>query len=211
MVDLHSEHTHELGDTGLFLEALRDRFKDVIRQRGRSVADYVRDFCQVVGKLRAWPERLLVHHFRVGLDRTLCQACAYWDLPHRLNDWYQVATELDAELRECRPQGEVGPRPWRFTERSPVTNRVVPVLVSVPPERAAWPLIQCLRCGQPIHRTAECPALAPQAKVGSSGSGKTKKSPRKIPEKSRAAFQVVEVTSGPGEGIGGRGAPADFL
>lgn len=71
-----------------------------LKQRGRSADDYVREFRRVAGKLRVWPERLLVHQFKVGLDCTLYQACAYRGLPYQLSNWYQAVVELDAELRE---------------------------------------------------------------------------------------------------------------
>lgn len=53
VADLHSDHARELADAGLFLEALRSRFKDVswvqctegellaLKQRGWPAADYV--------------------------------------------------------------------------------------------------------------------------------------------------------------------------
>lgn len=94
--DLYSDHTRELGDSGLFLEALRTRFEDVsqvqraeaevvgLRQCGRPIVDYVREFHQVASKLRSWPECLLVHHFRAGLDGPLRRACIVRGIPNRL-------------------------------------------------------------------------------------------------------------------------------
>lgn len=85
--DLYSDHARELADAGLFLEALRSRFEDVFRvqqteaeilvlkQRGRSPAEYIRDFRRPIGRLQSWPECLLVHQFRAGLCRDLRQAC----------------------------------------------------------------------------------------------------------------------------------------
>lgn len=81
--------------------------------------DYIWEFCQLAGKLQQWPEQLLVHQFKAGLDQSLCQACAYQGLPPWLNEWYREATELDTELRECCPKGNLEPRAWRFPERFP--------------------------------------------------------------------------------------------
>lgn len=135
---------------------LQDRFEDMTRaqraegeilalkQRGRLVADYVQEFRWIAGKLWLWLERLLVHHFKAGLDCTLRQACAYRDLPPpQLKEWYQAATELDAELRECRPKEEVGPRPRRVPERQPIISQMGPTLASAPPETLAQLPIQC--------------------------------------------------------------------
>lgn len=89
VADLHSKHTWELGNAGLFLEALQGRFKDATRaqwaeeeflslkQRGRPVVKYIREFRQIAGKLQIWSKQLLVYHFKVGLDSMLRQACAY--------------------------------------------------------------------------------------------------------------------------------------
>lgn len=113
VADLHSQHTRELGNTGLFLKVLREQFKDAtsaqraegdiveLQQWGRLVADYLRNFHWLAGKLRGWPEWLLVHHFKVGLDRMLCEACVYRGLPPRLGTCYLAATELDAKLWVC--------------------------------------------------------------------------------------------------------------
>lgn len=79
----------ELANVGLFLEALRRPFEDssrmqvaegelmALKQWGRPARDYVKEFCTLAGRLRAWPERLLVHQFRSGLDRELRQASVY--------------------------------------------------------------------------------------------------------------------------------------
>lgn len=70
VTDLYNEHGRELGDIGLFLVALREQFEDTTmaqraegellaaRQRGRPVADYIREFRRLSGKLRGWPELL---------------------------------------------------------------------------------------------------------------------------------------------------------
>lgn len=89
VADLHSEHARELTNVGMFLESLMGRFEDetrtqgvegeiaAIKQRGRSAKEYIKEFKKIAGRLRVWPERLLVHQFHMGLDRELRQACIY--------------------------------------------------------------------------------------------------------------------------------------
>lgn len=81
--DLHSEHARELTNIGMFLESLRKWFKDetwmlaaegqilLMKQHGRPTRDYVKEFKKVAGRLRTWPEWLLIHHFYLGLNRVL--------------------------------------------------------------------------------------------------------------------------------------------
>ncbi|KAK9402123.1 RTL1: Retrotransposon-like 1 [Crotalus adamanteus] len=110
--DLYSNHARELVDIGLFLDALKTRFEDPtrlqraeaqlvgLRQRGRPVQDYIRDFPKVAGRLRSWPDRLLVHHFRTGLDIDLRRACVVRGIAGRLSEWFKAVVELDVGLRE---------------------------------------------------------------------------------------------------------------
>lgn len=112
--DLYSDHARELGDVGLFLDALQAQFEDVARvqraesevvglqQHGRPVVDYVHEFRWVASRLRLWPEQMLVHHFKVGLDGALRRACVVRGIPHLLQEWFQVAVELDVGLRDSR-------------------------------------------------------------------------------------------------------------
>lgn len=98
VVDLYTEHAQEFGDADLFLESLRDHFKDVtqaqlvegeilaLKKRGRLVADYVQEFCRITSKLRPWLEWLLIHHLKADLDHTLHQACAYRGFSHQFNE-----------------------------------------------------------------------------------------------------------------------------
>lgn len=100
MADLHSDHGPKLTDVRLFLESLGAQFEDqtrtqvsegglmALKQRGRPAKEYVNDFRQLAGWLCAWPEQMLVHQFHLGLDRDLQQACVYWGLPPRLNEWF---------------------------------------------------------------------------------------------------------------------------
>lgn len=100
VADLHSDHAHDLTDVGLFLEGLRAQFEDdsrtqqaegelvTLNQRGRPAKDYVKEFWMIAGRLRAWPEHMLVHQFHLGLDRDLRQACVYRGLPPCLSEWF---------------------------------------------------------------------------------------------------------------------------
>lgn len=77
--DLYSDHAAELGDMGLFLSTLQKRFEDntraqqaegdllKVKQRGRPILKYIKEFRWLVGKVRGWPERLVVYHLKVGL------------------------------------------------------------------------------------------------------------------------------------------------
>lgn len=79
--------------------------------------DYVHEFRQVVGRLRSWPGRLLIHHFRVGLDGVLLRVCVVRGIPNQLQDWFWVVVELDTGLQEFWGGTEDPPRPWRAVER----------------------------------------------------------------------------------------------
>lgn len=118
VADLHSEHARELTNVGMFLESLRGRFEDetrtlaaegqivTMKQRGRPAKEYIKEFKKAAGRLWAWPEQLLVHHFHLGLDRELRQVCLYRGLPPRLSKWFKAMVELDVGLRAFRPWGE---------------------------------------------------------------------------------------------------------
>lgn len=89
VASLHDEDSPELGNAEVFLEELWARFQDETRaqwaeveirglkQRDWSVKEYVREFRRVAGKLRYWPERLLVYHFKKGFDKELRWVCIY--------------------------------------------------------------------------------------------------------------------------------------
>lgn len=110
VADLYTDHARELADTGPFLETLQSRFEDVsqvwwaegellaLKQQGCSTAKYIHEFQRVAGRLRSWPERLLVHQFWAGLDQDLHQACVFQGIPSQLQDWFRV-------VGRCRPAG----------------------------------------------------------------------------------------------------------
>lgn len=111
-MDLHADHARELMDVGLLLEGLRTHFEDettaqvaegelvASKQRGTPAKDYVKEYRRLASRVHTWPERMLVHHFHLGLDRELRQACLYRGLPLWLSEWFRVAIDLDVGLRE---------------------------------------------------------------------------------------------------------------
>lgn len=199
---LHSDHTRELSNVGTFLGALRTRFEDVsrirraegevlgIKQRGRLAAEYVREFRRVASKLWTWPERLLVHQFRAGLDRDLRQACVYRGIPEKLQAWFQIVTDLDTGLQEFRPRSDIQQGPRRNPERP---RPIGPA--SAPPGGLPRPTFCCFRCNLPGHRAAECPEPLPKGRVEMG----EKSTPKRIPERSRAAKQHIESPMSRGE------------
>ncbi|KAM3848292.1 uncharacterized protein M6D78_004949 [Vipera latastei] len=197
--DLYTDHARELADAGLFLEALRSRFEDVFRvqraeaevlalkQQGRPTLEYIRDFRRVVDRLRSWPERLLIHYFRAGLDRYLRQACVFRGVPNRLQEWFRVVVELDMGLQEFQRKAEDPPAPRRaaWRQRDDGGRTQAPVSGSSgPPPRSAF---RCFRCNQPGHRAAECSVPIPRGIP--STSGKPGPTAKKATERSRAVQQ----------------------
>ncbi|KAK9391826.1 hypothetical protein NXF25_017413 [Crotalus adamanteus] len=176
--DLFGEHATELADVGAFLEALRLRFEDstrtqraeaeivTLRQGGRPVREFIKDFQRVAGRLRSWPEKLLVHHFRHGLDVELRQACLVRGVPSRLSDWYKAVTELYAGLQEIGPAAAVPhPAPSRQFANRPTQVGLPAQPVPAQPGISAQPMppgaprgtFRCFRCNKPGHRVAQCP------------------------------------------------------
>ncbi|KAK9407763.1 hypothetical protein NXF25_006537 [Crotalus adamanteus] len=163
--DLFSDHAGELADIGSFLDALIARFEDSTRvqraeaeivglkQAGRPIREFIREFQRMAGHLRTWPERLLVHHFRNGLDKELRQACIMRGVPCRLHDWYKVVTELHTGLQELR-SGMGDPAPFQQAGGKPkdVGDQF---RVAVP--AATRGTFQCFRCNKSGHRAAQCP------------------------------------------------------
>lgn len=134
------------------------------RQRGRPVVEYIREFRRLAGKVRGWPEKLLVHQFKTGLDRTLRQACVTRGLPPCLVAWAQATTEIDAELcREDRSRFE-WPVRWRALSEQPTRTGPVPQQPVSPASPKATPMrsgpvrsvLICFRYGTPGHRAVEC-------------------------------------------------------
>ncbi|ETE60516.1 hypothetical protein L345_13742, partial [Ophiophagus hannah] len=114
----YKEHSNDLEDVGVFLPALKDHFEDTtwvqraeseilaVRQWGRPVAEYIREFWQLASKVSGWPETFLVHQFKAGLDKSISQACVYRGLAPHLVAWFQAATEPATELQNDRNKTE---------------------------------------------------------------------------------------------------------
>lgn len=93
VTQLHDEDVPELGNINTFLKELRAMFKDdsqalqakaeihEIKQRGQPTKEYIQEFRRVAGKLRQWPEKLLLHFFKEGLDCELLHVCIYRGVP----------------------------------------------------------------------------------------------------------------------------------
>lgn len=210
VADLYSDHARELTDIGLFLESLRARFEDdsqtqqaegelvSLKQRGRPARDYGKDFWAIAERLRAWPERMLVHQFHLGLDRELKQACVYRGLLPRRTEWFRAAVDLDISLKEFRFKGIAGTtQPRRATDRPPTTrDSGRPSMTTGTSESTRRAPFRCFRCNQVGHRALDCPfpPLQPSTSCIPVTSGKERA--RTTPERSRAASQALPSESG---------------
>ncbi|KAK9401553.1 hypothetical protein NXF25_012267 [Crotalus adamanteus] len=160
--NLFTDHARELADIGSFLDALRACFEDPTRvqraeaeiiglkQAGRPIREFIREFQRVAGRLRTWPERLLVHHFRNGLDKELRQACIIRGVPCRLHDWFKVVTELYNGLQECRSGTGSSVTFWQASSKPKDVGDQFPG--SVP--SIARGIFRCFRCNRPGHWAA---------------------------------------------------------
>ncbi|KAK9395789.1 Retrotransposon-derived protein PEG10 [Crotalus adamanteus] len=164
-----------------------------LRQRGRPAKDYIREFQKLAGRLRSWPDRLLVHHFRNGLDNEIRRACIVRGIGGRLTDWFKAAMELDIGLREHSSGRENRPPPRRSQDQP--TGRTAQAAPETVRPKAVF---RCFRCNRPGHRAAECglPAIpgTPTA-IGKPGS-----TPQKTAEKSRVAHQMGQTPIQPPSG-----------
>ncbi|KAK9398714.1 Retrotransposon-derived protein PEG10 [Crotalus adamanteus] len=154
-----------------------------LRQRGRPAKEYIREFQKLAGRLRSWPDRLMVHHFRNGLDNEIRRACIVRGIGGRLSDWFKAAMELDIGLREHTGGRENKPPSRRGQD--PLIGHMVQ---ATPDATRSKTTFRCFRCNRPGHRAAECglPAvLGTPTAIGKPGS-----TPQKMMEKSRIAHQA---------------------
>lgn len=77
-----------------------------IRQGSQPMAEYIWEFWRVAGKLRHWPEWLLVYHFKNDLNSELFHACLSWGIPYQIHDRYRMATVIDLDMREYKNHGD---------------------------------------------------------------------------------------------------------
>lgn len=149
--------------------------------------EYVRNFRQVAGRLRSWPEHLLVHHFWAGLDWELRQACVIMGVPNQLQEWFQVVVELDTGLQEFRRRGEDPLTPWRVVESPRDDSHRAQAPVPGPSGPPPRPMFRCFQCSQPGHQAAECPVPVPWSSP--SAPGKSGSMPKRTTEWSQAVQQ----------------------
>ncbi|KAK9411283.1 Retrotransposon-derived protein PEG10 [Crotalus adamanteus] len=164
-----------------------------LRQRGRPAKEYIREFQKIAGRLRSWTDRLLVHHFRTGLDTDIRRACVVRGVGGRLADWFRAAVELDIGLRE-HPSGRENRPPPRRSQDQP-TGRTTQTVSDTACLKAVF---KCFRCNRPGHRAAECGIPAPTSTptaIGRPGS-----TPQKTAEKSRVAYQTGQTPIQPSSG-----------
>lgn len=55
-----------------------------LKQGKQPLMEYIQDFCHLARLLRNWPECMLVHHSREGLNKKLYQNCLPRGVPHNL-------------------------------------------------------------------------------------------------------------------------------
>ncbi|ETE60848.1 Retrotransposon-like protein 1, partial [Ophiophagus hannah] len=186
VADLYAEHSQELGDVGLFLDALRMTFEHhtqaqqaegeifEARQRGRPV--------RLAGKLSGWPEQLLVHQFKAGLDQALRWAYVYHCLLPCLVEWFQAATELEPKLKDDKARGEP----------TPAGPKGQPACLPTTPskQQASRSPMLCFQCKKPGHRAADCPAATTVATADLSAARPGKRLPNKPPEQVWSTLQL---------------------
>ncbi|KAK9401689.1 hypothetical protein NXF25_010045 [Crotalus adamanteus] len=200
--DLYSDQARELTDVGLFLEALRARFDDPTRlqraeaqivglkQRGRPVKTYIREFQKAAGRLRSWPDRLLIHHFQAGLDSDIRRACAVRGVVGRLVDWFKAAMELEFGLRDRPDVRADRPPARRAPDRSGEGSTQ-----AVPGTTRPKPVFRCFRCNRPGHRAAECGITDLTELTGTpTAIGRPGVTPKRTAEKSRVASQTAQTS-----------------
>ncbi|KAK9411889.1 hypothetical protein NXF25_003064 [Crotalus adamanteus] len=157
-----------------------------LRQRGRPVQEYIREFQKVAGRLRSWPDCLLIHHFRAGLDTDIRRACVVRGVVGRLVDWVKAAVELDLGLRDHPGVREDRPQSCRNQDQpGGSTNQTIPGTVR---PRSVF---RCFRCNRPGHRAVECGVTKPTGTP--TAIGRPGVTPKKTVEKSRVAYQTGQV------------------
>ncbi|KAK9406629.1 stanniocalcin-2 [Crotalus adamanteus] len=133
--------------------------------------------------------RLLVHHFRTGLDIDLRRACVVRGIVGRLSEWFKAVVELNVGLRELPGAREVRLQPRKGQDQSKDSTNQMPSSNARPK-----PVFRCFRCNRPGHRAAEC--TFPESTNIPTGVGRPGTTPKKMTEKSRVAHQVGQTAPG---------------
>lgn len=143
---LHDEGAPELGDPDMFLGELRTCFGNImqtrraendvhnVKQGGPSVAEYIREFQKIAGRLRHWSEQLLTHYFRDGLNQELFYMCLPRGIPNQLHDWYQLVTKMELDLREYKGCWRPKAHPKKSQERLTLGRRAPTMPPPIPDE-----------------------------------------------------------------------------
>ncbi|XP_034275328.1 uncharacterized protein LOC117666666 [Pantherophis guttatus] len=202
IAELHNERAPELEDMDDFIQLMRVRFSNVtqqveaehqittLRQAGRPAKEFVWEFQRLAGKLRDWPEQLMVHTFKEALDPDLRQACSIRGTPTQIQAWYENAVALDLDFQPPRkPTAEK-------MAKQPLGRRVEPKKTAEPPP-ARPGTIKCYRCGQQGHRALECLAPAPLPWAKSPARAGPKKTLWKPLDKGQSAKQAAESSTQP--------------
>lgn len=80
-------------------------------RKQRPAKEIVQEFHHLAGRLRNWPERILVHYFKECLDEELLKICLCRAPGEFIHEWYQVAVAMNNEIRQhCRAALEKLPR-----------------------------------------------------------------------------------------------------
>lgn len=88
-----------------------------------------------MGKLRHWPDQLLVYHFRVGLNQELYHTCLPRGIPDWIRVWYQLATIMELNIKEYKRHGW-GMKAGRKRSRSaPIGKETTACIDAAPPRR----------------------------------------------------------------------------
>lgn len=155
------------------------------------MTEYIQDFCCLVSHLGNWPECLLVHHLREGLNKELYQNCLSRRVLCNLRAWYHVATEVEIDLMELYKHTRHDTQLHWPAERqmAPREGRGGAL-----PSRGGRPrqnLGGSFCCGKEGHRAAEYLALWPMTASPPLSQPKNKKETKKENSCRAAGYRVL--------------------
>lgn len=155
MTQLHDEDAPDLGDSDIFLQELRARFKDEsqtqqaeaeiqeIKQKSHPAKEYIREFRRLDGKLQHWPERLLVYFFKEVVDPELFPTCVCRGVPERIHNWYRMAVAMDLELNRHKKRGSAKKKPKSQTKKGQLGHWASPRQAEEQPKGTSGQPIKC--------------------------------------------------------------------